>query len=244
MKIGKILDISLSFIFKNILWITLLGVLISLQNFFLPELSAEVDPDNIYSPLMYKLAAGGVSFLLLPILAGTVTLALADHYFERKSPWYQAFFKCLKRFIPLVLLQLLAGLIVGLGGICFVIPGFIALCGLAVSIPALMIEDLKVTDAISRSFMLTKGHRWRILGYFFLCQITVIIFSLLLTFGGMKINIPLTNVVMINTVILAPLNALFPAICTLLYFDIRFRKEAMDIEEEANAIDVAAAELA
>lgn len=243
MKLGNILDISINFFFKNILWITLLGIMTYLHYFFTSSLSEELNSSNFYETIWYRIAAIVVSFLLAPIVAATVSLNVADHYFERKRPWYQALIKSFNRFIPLLLLQLLKGLIIFIGGICFIIPGIIATYALSVSVPAMMIEDLEVTDSIRRSFDLTKGHRWRIFGYYLFYSLIITMVSAPLTLLWLIVPVPVLYSNIIDTVIFASLGSLITIICTLLYFDLRIRKEAMDIEEDVNTIDIEGAEL-
>ncbi len=63
-----------------------------------------------------------------------------------------------KRLGSVLLVSLLVGLAVLGGFILLIIPGIIFLVFLSVSIPALVVENRRGTDAMSRSWNLVKGH--------------------------------------------------------------------------------------
>lgn len=68
------------------------------------------------------------------------------------------------RLLAIIILEILVGIIVGIGLIFFIIPGVILALILAVSMPALVVEGIGVFEAMSRSAELTKHNRMRILG--------------------------------------------------------------------------------
>lgn len=59
--------------------------------------------------------------------------------------------------------SLLLALLVGLGLALLVIPGFLALCAFSVSIPAVVVEPIAPSAALTRSGALTDGHLWQML---------------------------------------------------------------------------------
>jgi hypothetical protein len=67
------------------------------------------------------------------------------------------------RLIPLILLQIVVGILTAVGLILLIIPGIIIALMLIASVPAFVVENLGVFDAMSRSAELTKGNRMRIL---------------------------------------------------------------------------------
>ncbi|ADU14908.1 YciC family protein [Asticcacaulis excentricus] len=75
--------------------------------------------------------------------------------------------RSLMNIVPLLILFVLCGLLVGLGFILLVVPGIILMLALSVSCTAYIAEGKTgITDAMSRSFDLTRGHRWALLGVF------------------------------------------------------------------------------
>lgn len=128
----------------------------------------------------------------------------------------------LRRFGSVLLVAILVGLAVGIGLIFLIIPGLILLVLFAVSIPAVVVENLRGTAAMSRSWNLTKSYFWHVAGVIIVAALIGGVFSGVLTaFGG-------SNAVLrwifqtIAQIIVAPFAAL---VSVLLYLDLRARGE-------------------
>lgn len=238
LTLGKILDKSINFIFKNILWITLLGFSIEFpQLIFSKWVGSEYQSViNSLGSLQNRLMSGLIYMILTPFLAGTVTLLLGAQFSGNSMAWHQAFGKTLKKLFPLLLLQLLVVICIVLGSILLVIPGIIVMCATACAIPAMMLENLGPSKAFDRSWELTKKSRLRIFGYFILSGLIMLITAGILTAIIAIIPIPLIYQIGILALLTAPLHALWPAITTLLYADFRIRKEALDLEQETHKL--------
>ena len=238
MNIGKILDKSINFIFKNILWITLIGFIMS----FLPlsfEMwisTAESMNQSVVSIL--NIIVGLLITSVGILFAGMVTILLGEHFCGRKITWYQGFKKSIKKWIHLILLNIVITIAIMLGFILLIIPGIIVMCATICAIPAMMLEDLRPIKAFRRSWDLTKKNRFRILGYVILYCVVLIIINLIPALITMTVPIDPIYQIGISALILPPFYVLSSAIATLLFFDLRIRKEAMDLEEEANLITV------
>jgi hypothetical protein len=70
----------------------------------------------------------------------------------------------LRKFGWVLLVSIATGIMVVIGFILLIVPGVILLTRFTVAIPALVIEDRKGIEAIDRSWNLTKGHFWHVLG--------------------------------------------------------------------------------
>ena len=124
----------------------------------------------------------------------------------------------------MLLISILVGLAVAIGFVLFIIPGLIFLAFLSVSIPALIVEDRRGTDAMSRSWNLVKGHFWHALG-------TVVVAYVIVWFVGLILGlIGGDNWFLgwifdsIAQIITAPFAAL---VTVLLYVDLRVRNEGL-----------------
>jgi hypothetical protein len=73
----------------------------------------------------------------------------------------------LRRFFPVLGVAILVAICIGLGFLALVIPGIIISCMLYVAVPAAVIEDTGVGNALSRSKQLTDGYKMRIFGISF-----------------------------------------------------------------------------
>ena len=103
------------------------------------------------------------------------------------------------------------------------------------------IEPIGPMHAVRRSWWLSKGHRWRILGLQILLVVLQAVLSTLISFifiaafiSDAGVRLVLQNIVnVIATVLWAPIEW---GTFTILYFDLRVRKEALDLQLAAEAL--------
>jgi hypothetical protein len=134
------------------------------------------------------------------------------------------------RFGSVILISILVGLAVAGGLILLIIPGLIFAVMFSVAIPALVVENLRGTDAMSRSWNLVKGHFWHAVGIILLAAIITAVVGGIVGAIGNAIN---DNwfVVWIFQAIAQIITAPFAAIVSvLLYLDLRARREALTAE--------------
>jgi hypothetical protein len=132
-----------------------------------------------------------------------------------------------RRFGSVIWVSLLVGLAVGIGFILLIIPGLILLVLLSVSIPALVVEDRRGTDAMGRSWNLTKGSFWHVAGVivvgWLIGIVVAIVFGLISAlFGDLWLGWWVFDV--IAQILVAPFVAL---VTVVLYIDLRARSEAL-----------------
>ena len=70
----------------------------------------------------------------------------------------------LSRIGPVIVASIGAGAVMGVGVLLLIVPGFIAMAMLYVTIPVCVVERLGPFKSMERSAWLTKGHRWKVLG--------------------------------------------------------------------------------
>jgi hypothetical protein len=118
----------------------------------------------------------------------------------------------------------------------------------AVSIPALLLENMGVLAALRRSVQLTRGRRWQILVAVFLCMVVaytgVIVFQgpffMATMFSARSGHLPnwltygsaLSGA--IGGAITGPLLMIMLVLC---YYDTRIRKEAFDLQFMMSSLD-------
>jgi hypothetical protein len=130
----------------------------------------------------------------------------------------------LRRFGSVLLLAILVGIVVALGFILLIIPGIIFLVFLSVSEPALIVENRRGTEAMSRSWNLVRGHFWHALVVILVAAIiTGVVGGIIGALGGSNwfVRWIFTAIAQIITV---PFTVL---VTVLLYLDLRARKEAL-----------------
>jgi hypothetical protein len=110
-----------------------------------------------------------------------------------------------------------------------------------------VLEKMGPISALGRAWRLSDGHRWRIIGIQFLLLILNVVLSVLIAglFGGLAATggqqgaqVGVTNVVQgivnfASTIIWAPVEWIA---FTVLYYDLRVRKEAFDLQLAAEAL--------
>ncbi len=130
----------------------------------------------------------------------------------------------LKRVGSVLLVGLLVGLSVFVGFFLLIVGAIIFGVFLSVSIPVLVIENRRGTEALKRSWQLVSGNFWHALGVLLVAGIiTGVISSVIRAFGGGNwfAGWIFSAIAQILT---APFSAL---VSVLLYLDLRARKEAL-----------------
>ena len=149
---------------------------------------------------------------------------------------------CLRRalavLIPVIGLAILVGLLVGIGFILLIVPGLFLFVMYFVAMPVAVVERPGVFASLGRSAELTKGHRWPMLFVFILMiaiafAITFVESFVLEVFSSL--GYPVTLVV--DAVVQSFLAAWFAIIPAVAYFNLRYVKEGVDINEIAAVFD-------
>jgi hypothetical protein len=129
-----------------------------------------------------------------------------------------------KRFGSVLLVAVLVGIVVAIGFVLLVIPGIIFLTLLSVSIPALVIENRRGTDAMKRSWELASGNFWHVLGVVVVSWLIAAVVSGIIGAIGGDNWVVSWIFSAIAQILVAPFSAL---VSVLLYLDLRARKEAL-----------------
>lgn len=129
-----------------------------------------------------------------------------------------------RRLGSVILISILVGLIVAAGFVLLIVPGIIFLVFLSASIPALIVENRRGTDALGRSWGLVQGNFWHALGVIFVAAVIVgVISGIIGAIGGSNwaVRWIFTAIAQIVT---APYAAL---VSVMLYLDLRARRESL-----------------
>ena len=114
----------------------------------------------VFASLIAAAIAVIISAVLQAALTRGAALAAVGDPVDTEASYQYGF----KKFGSVLWISILVGLVVGIGFILLIIPGIIFLTMLAVTIPALIVEDQRGTAAMGRSWNLVKGHFWHVLG--------------------------------------------------------------------------------
>ena len=204
--------------------------------------------------------------LATAVLFGAAVVAVGQHYLTDTVDIRDCFVRASWRLITLVLLTavgvpillvflaplIFAGnpqLVVVVGVLMF--PATALLVYFSVSIPSVIVEGHRASRALSRSIALIRGSWWRVFGYWLVILLVVqglaivsdLPFSLLLSAVGVSQTSAVFEGILglggtVVSIIVLPV--LFIS-GTLLYYDLRVRKEAYDVSALSREMGIAAA---
>ncbi len=134
-----------------------------------------------------------------------------------------------------------AGLML-VGVVLLVLPVVVA-SALAVSLPALIVERVSAGAALSRSWALTKGRRLRVAFVIFVLMVILMVpyigLALMFGFAASPDSRGAALLFVVQYGISLLLTPLLYCVITLLYFDLRVRREAFDLEMLAGQVATA-----
>jgi len=170
---------------------------------------------------------GGV--LVYTLAAGVATVLANDLYFNRSVDLGRAFREVVARLVPLAVVSIFAWFAIGLGFAFLIVPGFFLLAHLFAVKQAVLLEGAGPGTALGRSGALSRGYKGHILA-------TLIILYLL--YAAVVIGVLLSSRVIPSSLVQFVIQTIVGIIVypmvgiteTLLYYDIRIRKEGFDIE--------------
>ena len=132
------------------------------------------------------------------------------------------------------------GLIVGLGTLLCIIPGIYWAGVYGLAVPAVVLENITGSAALSRSSDLTKGSAGRVIVVYFLTSIFTFCMAFALITGLTALGLTVFRgtgmltrqawqeiISTLGRILFGPITAIA---LTLVYYDQRVRKEAFDIE--------------
>ena len=252
--IGETVDVSLKLYLRNAA--TLLGiaavVVIPVYALFILIMmsvvpsEAVVRGDLILFPTQSDLDTFNrvlLGYIVVTVLAamlatGAAFKAVASAYLGEKPRIGDSLSFAGRRLHSLLWVSILYALLIGIGFVLLIIPGIYLMVALSVAVPALILEGLKGRKALARSRELVKDRWWRSFGTYILGLIVIpIIFGVILGFIFEAAVPEATSVTAhlaqqgtqeaIIDLLSVPLQA---AVLTVLYFDLRVRKEGFDLQ--------------
>jgi hypothetical protein len=250
--IGEILDVAIKITLRN--WKTLIGLValivapiqaivalvgLSLANDdSLGSLESEtVDPADFgtfFAGIGIIVVLSALSWLLSTAVAFR---AVVEAYLGRRSSWRSSLGFVARRLHSLLWLTIVQGVLLVLGFLACVVPGVWLWVAWSVAIPVLFTEDVRGSKALGRSFRLVRGRWWPTFGLvllgFLLTSVVgglvQAIFSALFFVAESDFALFLTDTLggSLSSILTTPFLA---AVITVLYVDLRVRKEGFDLQ--------------
>ncbi|HXY30597.1 MAG TPA: hypothetical protein VEI06_07785 [Gemmatimonadaceae bacterium] len=194
---------------------------------------------RLFLPEPY-LALGDVLKLgLWPLAQGAGVLATSEVYLGREVHPTSCVLRALSRIGSLMGVLFVQGFLIAGGFILLIVPGFLAIASTFAMPMVVVLEERGVLDALGRSRDLAQGSRSRILGVQALSALIVFAAQLVMTWPLMLLvgrDSARTAAIITDAVLIL----LFPLpyiVATLLYYDLRIRREGFDLEVMAAELD-------
>lgn len=191
-----------------------------------------------------------LSLVVLNLIAtGATVFIVSESYLGRPISAREALHRAAPHIGRILVCSLLIAFIVGMGFVLLFIPGIVLAVGLALAIPAVVLEPRSsASAALSRSWELTRGSRWRIFGlgvtlllllYIPVVAITGLLAMVLPQASGERFgpaSLSTVSALAIGGVVQMLIYPLFYCVLTVAYYDLRVRKEGFDLELLASTL--------
>jgi hypothetical protein len=170
-------------------------------------------------------------------VVGACTRIVAEAYIDQSATSQQALGNAGRRFFAILGVSLIVAVAQFIGVFACFVGTFVPMALFAVAVPALILERIGVSLSLGRSVNLVKSHFWRTLGLVVTAQFLTTIVSFGLTIAAelfIRGDSSSTSGIIaqgLAAAIAALLTTAFVATATVvLYFDLRIREEAFDVQ--------------
>lgn len=190
------------------------------------------------------LLAGVLSALAAQLATAATFKIVARTYLGLEQDWKDSVAFAGRRFWPMMWLQVVYGLLLGLAFMALIVPGFYFAVAWAVAIPVLLFENIRGRAALARSRELLSGRWWPALGLMVIVSVASGIFATVIS-ALVSAVLPVTGDLAgavaegfaggIGSVVTTPFAA---TAITVLFFDALVRKEGFDTAELADSMGV------
>jgi len=196
-------------------------------------------------------AFGGLFLFLLMIgVAHAATVAaVSDLYLGRETNVRTAYMQAKGSIVAVIVVIVLSFLAVAVGALFLLFPGIYLACRLAVSVPAAIVEQDSAVASMERSMELTKGFAGQVFLLLLLVwviemvvggllQLPGTVFTMLAVIAKHQPSITVTVYTYISQflsqVLVGPIGTIS---ASLMYYNLRVRKEGFDIQHLMNSLD-------
>jgi hypothetical protein len=235
MSFGEILDMGFR-ILKNhfVLLVGLQAIVVVPPRLVVDFFNSGAGLSDPFTVLAGMLPVFLALLILQPIIMAAITHAIGENYLSRSVTFGGALRFALSILLPLVGTWILASIIVLVGFALFIVPGLILFLMFALLTPVMVTEKIFGMRAMERSWVLMRGNMLRALGLVTVASIL----SVTLTAGVDLVAgfIPVVGSI-VGGIVQGAANAFGTAALVVLYFDIRCRKEAFDLEHLARQVE-------
>jgi hypothetical protein len=220
----ELIDASFQFLRENFV-LLFTTVAVTYAPIAVLEYRAALDPAGI-GPVLSK---GLVAWFFSAFAQAAVIRIVAARYMGEDITAAEALRAVWARIGTVLLITFAYGLLVGIGTILLFVPGIYFAAKYFASMAAAIVEGRSTSPAMERSAALTDGSKMRIVGIFL---VTLIVYFLLnMTIVGVAAALTSPAIAaLIARAMMAITNPFLFTLVTLVYFDLRIRREGLDID--------------
>jgi hypothetical protein len=230
---SRIINRTFSILSRNLLPFCLVAAVAHLPNLSLFRPTPGVVPTIRIAVLLFTLM---IAVIVLSALAEAIVLfGVLEDMRGRRVDISASMHVGLSRLMPVLSVALLVAFLIGFSAILLILPAFIALTMLFVAVPACIVEQLGPVNSLKRSSRLTKGHRWKIFGLWFLVMVVSGIGDIVPGVVGLS---DFSAVALILELVWGSLTGAFGAVMVaVIYHDLRVTKEGIDTNQIASVFE-------
>ncbi len=191
-------------------------------------LDINIDPAAI-PPVstMITIAVAGVA--IYAIAGGVITAIARDVYLDLPIDVPDAFRTVATRLVTLIVASVITVIFMTIGALLFLLPAFYVVARFAVVRQVIVLEDAGAGRALSRSSTLSAGLKMHILGT--LALIVLLLLAVNIGAGLLIAMIPSHVIVnVLSTALSVVIGPILGIAETVLYYDLRIRREGFDVE--------------
>lgn len=266
MSLGEVLDRTFK-LYKNNFWlfvgiIALPSLLLLMFNVGMAAVQTSALKTGGVAGTLGFPSAGVVIGAIVGVIAGLViymgllgtaqaatVLAVSDLYLGQTPSLMGCYKRVGTRAWRVIAIIILTSVIVGVGFLLLIVPGIMLLCRTSLAVQSAMLEDTNTGRSIERSMELTKGYSWHFFFIFVLVWVLTVMVNgvfqiplLILTFKAVQTHQVLSFGTLflqhlgsfVAEVLVSPIGAIAFA---LMYYNLRVRKEAFDIQHLMSTLE-------
>lgn len=215
-----------------------IGIVATLPSVIALYLGTPATAITLNSLLTINGACRILSAFIYPFSEAAIIAATSSAYLNSSVDLTRAVRTALARPVQVLASVWATLLLLGIGFVLFIVPAFIVFKRYFAIPATVVLENRSVGSAMKRSRQLSNGNGKRIFALLGSVILFLLIISIML--GGLIASSGMGALsAIVELVVLAALNPFAAIVATLLYYDIRIRREGYDIELMADAMDVA-----
>jgi len=201
--------------------------------------------DDLWTLVAATLVVGLLSLLATVLATGACFKAVADAYLGHATDGRRSLGFAARRLGSIVWITLLSALVAVLAAVACIVPGVWLWFAFAVAVPVLLTEGLRGRKAMGRSYRLVRNRWWSVFAALALALLLSSILQGVLVGLAAAVDVAAPESIgsyvvdfLAQTLASALTTPFTAAVTVVVYFDLRVRKEAFDLELLAQQLGV------